>query len=131
MAGNETAPENSIAAIEEAIEAGAVAVELDVRRSSDGSLFLMHDKTLDRTTMGSGPIAKTGSADLNSLRLRNAAGDRTDETVPTLAAALDVARGRILVMIDSKIDQPEDVEDIAALVPGARDGRSDHRLRLQ
>ncbi len=42
------APENSLVAIEAAIHAGCDVVEIDVRRSADGGLFLLHDKTLQR-----------------------------------------------------------------------------------
>lgn len=44
------APENTMAAIEHAIGVGADAVEVDVRRTRDGALVLMHDTTLVRTT---------------------------------------------------------------------------------
>lgn len=44
------APENTLTAIRTAIEDGADLVELDVRRTRDGALILMHDPTLDRTT---------------------------------------------------------------------------------
>ena len=42
------APENSLAAIESSIRLGADVVELDVQKTKDGQLILMHDKTLDR-----------------------------------------------------------------------------------
>ena len=48
------APENSLAAIESSIRLGADVVELDVQKTKDGQLILMHDKTLDRTTTGKG-----------------------------------------------------------------------------
>ena len=47
-------PECTLAALRRAIEAGATAVEVDVRISADGMLFLLHDATLDRTTNGQG-----------------------------------------------------------------------------
>ena len=42
------APENSLAAIENAIAAGYDIVEVDIRQSADGGLFLLHDDTLER-----------------------------------------------------------------------------------
>lgn len=50
------APEHTIAAYEKAIEAGADALELDVRLSADDQVVVIHDATLDRTTDGSGPV---------------------------------------------------------------------------
>lgn len=44
------APENTLAAVRRAVEVGADVVEVDVQRSRDGALVLMHDKTLERTT---------------------------------------------------------------------------------
>ncbi|WP_367211021.1 glycerophosphodiester phosphodiesterase family protein [Sphingobacterium sp. R2] len=60
-------PENSIAAIEEAIRQGASVVEVDVRASKDGVLVLMHDKTVNRTTTGQGEVAKHTYAELQKL----------------------------------------------------------------
>ena len=45
-------PENSLAAIQSAIDMGVDMVELDLQRTRDGKLILMHDDTLDRTTTG-------------------------------------------------------------------------------
>lgn len=52
------APENSIAAIEECIEMGVDIVEIDVRKTKDQQLIVMHDGTIDRTTNGSGKIGR-------------------------------------------------------------------------
>ena len=50
------APENTLAAFEAAIVAGASAVELDLRCTADGHVVVMHDRTVDRTTDGDGAI---------------------------------------------------------------------------
>ena len=47
-------PENTLSALQRAIELKATAVEIDVRTSKDGTLFLLHDAKLDRTTDGTG-----------------------------------------------------------------------------
>ncbi len=117
---HDTVPENSIASIDRAVALGAVAVELDIRRSSDGVYILMHDDTLDRTTNASGPTESFTLPQLKELRLLGPDGELTDQPIPTLAEALDAARGRILVMLDSKVDSEADIAAIAALV-NARD----------
>ncbi len=61
------APENTIASGLAAASLGGDIVELDVRQSSDGVLYVLHDATLDRTTNGEGPIAQTHSRDLDRL----------------------------------------------------------------
>ncbi|MDD3108929.1 MAG: glycerophosphodiester phosphodiesterase family protein, partial [Alistipes sp.] len=50
--------ENSIPSLESAIQMGVDVVELDVRRTADSQLILMHDATIDRTTNGSGAVAE-------------------------------------------------------------------------
>jgi glycerophosphoryl diester phosphodiesterase len=50
------APENTLAAFRLAHENGADAIELDVHLSKDGQVVVIHDRNLDRTTDGSGPI---------------------------------------------------------------------------
>ena len=51
-------PENTMPAFEHGMSFGADALELDIQQTSDGELVVMHDPTLDRTTSGSGLVAK-------------------------------------------------------------------------
>ena len=51
------APENTIPAIQQAIEMGADGVELDVQRTIDGQLVVIHDETINRTSNGFGRVA--------------------------------------------------------------------------
>lgn len=112
------APEVSVAAIEHCKEVGADAVEIDVRRSSDGVLVLMHDDTVDRTTNGSGAIAEMSAADIRQLRLRAGAGGSeaslTDQHVPTLEEGLNAAR-RAGLLVNVHLKMPVERE-VAALV---------------
>ena len=48
--------ENTIGAFKKAIEYGADYIEFDIHRTKDGQLIVMHDKSLNRTTTGSGLI---------------------------------------------------------------------------
>lgn len=59
-------PENTMISFQGAIDAGAQAIESDLRLSSDGVIFLMHDPTLNRTTNCTGPIANYTSTELAS-----------------------------------------------------------------
>ena len=97
------APENTLVAIEQAIELGADMVEVDIGLTSDGHVVLLHDETLDRTTDGSGLLS---DASLETVR-RLDAGSWFDakyegEPVPTLGEALDLVRGRILINLEIK-----------------------------
>jgi Glycerophosphoryl diester phosphodiesterase len=93
-------PENSISAIKSAIQMGADIVELDVQRTKDGVLILMHDKTLDRTTTGSGLVKDTDFKAIQDMYLKNGAAIRTKEKVPTLEEALIVSKGKVLLNLD-------------------------------
>lgn len=62
-----TAPENTLAALERAIDSPLEFVETDVARTSDGVPVLFHDRTLGRTTDGSGPLANRTLAELKQL----------------------------------------------------------------
>lgn len=65
--GAKEAPSSTLYALEQALRAGADAIELDVHRSADGALVVCHDATLDRTTDGRGPIAEHSVAELRAL----------------------------------------------------------------
>jgi len=95
-----TLPENSIASIEAAIAIGCDMIEVDVRRTKDGRFVLLHDTTLDRTTTGSGRVDEATLADLAKLRLLDIDGVHTEHRIPTLEAALEACRGRILINLD-------------------------------
>lgn len=61
------APENTMAAFVKAFEVGARWFEFDVDIMGDGTLLVIHDDTLDRTTNGSGSYAELGFSDLRRL----------------------------------------------------------------
>ena len=86
-------PENSLEAIDNAIKMGVDVVELDVQRTKDSVLILMHDATLDRTTTGKGKISETLYDSIKPLDLRNGCAIRSIHKVPTLEEALLLAKG--------------------------------------
>ncbi|NIJ10920.1 glycerophosphoryl diester phosphodiesterase [Saccharomonospora amisosensis] len=87
------APENTLAAVEAGIRAGAEYVEIDAHTTADGVPVVMHDSTVDRTTDGSGAVSTltadyvTG-LDAGSWFSPAYAGQR----VPTLGQVLDLVR---------------------------------------
>ena len=93
-------PENSLEAIESAIKMGVDIVEIDLQRTKDGELILMHDATLDRTSTGTGMIVDTTFAYIKTLKLRNGCNIRTKHNVPTLREALKLAKGRVMLNLD-------------------------------
>jgi len=98
-------PENTLASFESALAVGADLIELDVQRTRDGHVVVLHDGTLDRTTNGTGKVFEMTLAEVRAV----SAGypDRfgtkySEERVPTLADALKLLRGRARVMIEIK-----------------------------
>ena len=100
------APENSLLAIQRCIDNGVDIVEIDVRQTKDGKLVLLHDETLDRTTNLSGVLADKTYSEIASGRLRMREGGisevTTSEKIPTLKAALNLAKNQILINLDVK-----------------------------
>lgn len=87
------APENTFAAAKAAFDYGASVIELDVRESLDGILYVMHDLTVDRTTDGSGPLHLMTSPEIDALDAgRWFAPEFEGERVPRLDAYLDLVR---------------------------------------
>lgn len=121
------APENSLIAIQRAIDAGCDVVEIDIRRSADGGLFLLHDETLERMTGLGQPPEALSSQDLSVLRLRDRDGGEgngsTLEKLPSLVEVFDLTRGRIFVHLDVK--EREVIPDVIAL---AKDMRVAHQV---
>src|ERR1700731_1962633 len=96
-------PENTLASFKSAIELGGGVIELDVHRSDDGGLPVIHDHLLDRTTNGSGLVRDHTMAELK----RFDAGSWKDpkfkgERIPSLDEVLAVAKGRGGVAIEIK-----------------------------
>ena len=71
-------------------------VEIDVRKSKDSVLYVIHDSKLDRTTDGTGLVAERDSSYTDSLDAGSRFGpEHTGEKVPRLEAFLERFRGRI------------------------------------
>lgn len=104
--------ENSLEAIENAIQMGVDIVEVDLARTKDGQLILMHDKKLDRTTTGSGAVSDHTLAEIKALKLRNGCHIKTIYKVPTLEEALLLAKGRIMLNLDKAFDYFDQVYDL-------------------
>lgn len=87
------APENTLAAFQNAVEVNADYFELDVMISSDDSLMIMHDATVDRTTDGSGNIASMTYEELRTLDAGSWFGaEFAGEKIPTLRESLMIAK---------------------------------------
>lgn len=105
-------PENTMPAFQAAIDAGADYFELDVRTTSDGKFVIMHDNTLDRTTNGSGEVYKHTFDEVRALDAGAKFSPAFAGTkMPTLDEALDLAKGKINVYVDTKYADPQQLID--------------------
>ncbi|GAA0558014.1 glycerophosphodiester phosphodiesterase family protein [Chitinophaga japonensis] len=108
-------PENSLAAIREAIRLGVDIVELDVRETKDSVLVIMHDKTITRTTGQPGAVKDYTYRELQQFPLLHN-GQPTQERIPTFEQALQAVKGRVMLDIDFKEGSVEAAKKTCALV---------------
>ena len=108
----ESTPENTLAAFEKSIDEGVDIIEIDVRKTLDGHLVVMHDSDLNRVTTGSGKVADRTLSYIKSLSTINKDGNITDYTVPTLEETMLFLKGKSLVMIDKANDFFKNTHDI-------------------
>lgn len=110
-------PENTLAALERAMQVKATAAEVDVRMSRDGALVLLHDDSLDRTTDGAGPVSEWSLAELKRLDAGGWFHKRYQgEPIPTLREALAHCRGKIDLLLDLKESGEAYAKAVAAAV---------------
>lgn len=82
-------PENTLLAFRKAIEAGAHGIELDLHATSDGTVVVIHDRSLERTTTGRGYV------DEQMLAAVREADAGAGEQVPTFAEVLELVGDRL------------------------------------
>ena len=80
-------PENSIASFVAAAEAGFDGIETDCQESADGTLYCMHDLTIDRTTNGTGTLRELSDAYLSGITLKD-----SQEPIPTIRDYIKVCK---------------------------------------
>ena len=111
--GSALAPENTLAAFDNGLAMGAQGLELDVHLSADGVVVVHHDRTLERTTNLTGPIARRTADEL----ARADAGyffRRAEEfpfrgrgiNIPTLAGILSRYRD-VPIVVELKVNDPD------------------------
>ena len=97
--GNVNVPENSLSSFTAAIEAG-YGIELDIQLSSDKIPMVFHDADLARICGVEGKIWDYTCAELQQMKLFD-----TEETIPTLAEALELINGQVPILVEYKMDK--------------------------
>lgn len=106
-------PENSLPAFQSCIEMGVDMIEIDLQRTKDGELILMHDRTVDRCTNGKGKISEMTYDEIQRLRLRpQHSASITRNHIPTLEEVLNLCKDKILINIDKGYDYFQQVYEL-------------------
>lgn len=116
-------PENTLQSFEACIQIQA-GFELDVRRTKDGHLVVLHDATLDRTTDGKGKVEDIVLADLKKLDAGSKfdakfAGKRVPELHEVFSAFGKHLRKDDIICIDLKINDGKVEADVVKLAKDA------------
>jgi len=97
------APENTLAAFRRALEFPIDGLELDVHLSRDGHPVVLHDRLVDRTTNGNGPVDELDLAAIQALDAgSHLAEEFRDARIPTLAEVLDLPSGQVEIQVELK-----------------------------
>jgi glycerophosphoryl diester phosphodiesterase len=96
--------ENSIQALKNCVALGVDIMELDLKKTKDGHLVIMHDATVDRTTTGKGDVSDMTLAEIKSLYLRSGTGHKTAHRVPTFDEVLAASKNNIIIDVDKGYD---------------------------
>ena len=115
------APENAVAGFAHARTIGVPAVEFDVQLSKDIQPVVIHDRTVDRTTDGSGPVKRHTRRQLQRLDARSVhrEADIAQSGVPHLHDVLDVLRRGPYLSVEIKKDSPRRLARLLPLVVDA------------
>ncbi len=109
--------ENSVRAIERARSIGVDMVEIDVHRISDGTLVVIHDPTLDRTTNATGPVADLKRSDLKDITLVHpSTREALGAALPTLEATFAALGPEMMINVELKsgLEMLAEVAEVAA-----------------
>jgi glycerophosphoryl diester phosphodiesterase len=94
-------PENTVPAVERAIDIGVDMVEVDVRLTKDGVPILIHSARLEHTTTGRGLVEDHTWEEIRRLDAGAWKGPEfAGERVPSLREVLDLSRGRVPLNLD-------------------------------
>ncbi|MEX0793511.1 MAG: glycerophosphodiester phosphodiesterase family protein, partial [Pirellulaceae bacterium] len=109
------APENTLAALQAAIDSGADYSEIDVQLTADGEVVLLHDRDFRRLARDSRQLAEVTLAELQEIDVGSWFDPKfADERVPTLQQAIDLCYGKMKLNIELKYYGTE--PDVAPLV---------------
>ncbi|MGN0374662.1 MAG: glycerophosphodiester phosphodiesterase family protein [Butyrivibrio sp.] len=115
------APENTMLAFENAVNAMADYIELDVHETADGEIVVIHDPSLKRTTGVNEKVWNVNYEEIRTLDAGSYFGE--DEAfaecyIPTLREVMEFTKDKIKLNIEIKLsdNEPHLVEKVVALI---------------
>jgi glycerophosphoryl diester phosphodiesterase len=97
------APENTLPAFQAAIDHGADAAEMDVQMTKDGTIVVLHDSSIDRTSTGSGNIWDVTYDEIKDLDNGSFfSPEFADTRIPTLDQVIKLCKGKLYLNIEIK-----------------------------
>jgi glycerophosphoryl diester phosphodiesterase len=116
-AGATNAPENTVAALRQAIADGADWAEIDVQLTADNQIVVMHDIDLARVGGGQQRVDRSTLAEIQSLDVGRLFGPAfAGERIPTLRQIIDAAGDDIRLNVELKPHGKEDVAELTRRV---------------
>lgn len=113
------APENTLAAVRKAVEAGADWVEIDVQETADGVVVVTHDRDLMRMAGDPRRVTEVTFEELRALDVGTPfAPEYAGERVPSLEEVLAYAHGKVKLNVELKYygEDPRLARDVARLL---------------
>lgn len=108
------APENTLAAIQLALDMKVDMIAIDVRNTLDEEIIVFHDETLDRTTNGTGNVHDYTLEEIKQLDAGSWFDSKFgEERVPTLKEVLDLVNGKCKVVVEIKHQDHPHYHDFA------------------
>ena len=116
-AGAAKAPENSLAALKQAIADRANWAEIDVQLTSDQKLVVMHDIDLARVGGGNRRVDQATLAEIQALDIGTPVGPKfAGERIPTFEDVLAAAAGKIRLNVELKPHDSSDAPELTRRV---------------
>jgi len=103
-------PENTLRSFQKAIELGVDAVELDVRKTKDNEIVVIHNVDVNKTTDGSGSVSELTLEEIKRFVTEKG------EKIPTLEEVLDSVGKRVKILVELKETGIE--EQVLGLIRG-------------
>ena len=95
-------PENTLTSFRRAIELGVDAIELDVRKTKDNELVVIHNADVNKTTNGNGPVSSFTLEEIKKFVVEKG------EHIPTLEDVLDTVGKRVKILVELKEEGTEE-----------------------